>query len=131
MKKIILAALTVLMMFAFVGCSGTLHDYVDPPPAGYWFYVDVGADTTSLILNEAGGQTSDMTIDVSAGSVYYNYTGGSGCTVFEGANKPASQIGRVWIVSTLENFNAYYWGGTQKTDWPGDAVTKSEFVLEN
>ena len=26
MKKIILAALTVLMMFTFVGCSGALHD---------------------------------------------------------------------------------------------------------
>ena len=143
MKKIILTALAVLMMLGFAGCSGDLHDYVDLPPSGYWFYVDVDTTFDRVIFNTKfdgsnGDQTSDTTIDVSVGSVYYSYNGDNGnsapATVFTGDNKPASQAGRIWVVSTLETFNVYSWNSVSNANnatWPGAAATKSSHVVED
>jgi hypothetical protein len=134
MKKIILTALAVLMVLGLAGCSGTLHDYVDPPPSGYWFYVDVDPTLDRVIFNKSGAQTGNLTIDVSSGSVYYTLSAFDSVTEFTGANKPASQAGRIWVVSTLETFDVYSWkdgGDAKNADWPGVAATKSEFVLEN
>ena len=135
MKKIIFAALAVLMMLGFAGCSGDLHDYVDPS-LSTWFYVDVDPGCDKVILNtkvgDAGDQTSDMTMDISTGSVYYTYNGGTSCTEFTGADKPASQAGRVWVLSKLNTFNIYCWSDTiLNPNWPGVAATKSEIVVED
>ena len=135
MKKIILTALAVLMVLGLAGCSGTLHDYVDPPPSGYWFYVDVDSTFDRVIFNNGSGtQTGNLTIDVSAGSVYYTLSAFDSVAEFTGTNKPASQAGRIWVVSTLETFNVYSWNegsGANNAEWPGVAATKSAFVLEN
>ena len=133
MKKIILTALAVLMMLGFAGCSGDLHDYVDPS-VSTWFYADVDTSFDKVIFNNANGQTTDLAIDVSSGSVYYTYNGGASYTEFTGDDKPASQAGRVWVLSKLDTFNVYSWNSVSNANnaaWPGAEPTKSEFVVED
>ena len=135
MKKIIFAALAVLMMLGFAGCSGNLHDYVDLPPAGTWFYVDAELDATGGLIAVTGDadKTGDLSFDISTGSAYYLYNGKDDYKEYTGANKPASQAGRIWVVSTLPTLKVYYWGSAKDCPeaYPGITATKSEFVLEN
>ena len=118
-----------------------MHDYVDPS-VSTWFYADVNTSLDKVIFNKANGQTSDLTIDVSSGSVYYTYNGGNvsnnekqPATVFTGDDKPASKPGRVWVLSKLDTFNVYSWESANDSnkngEWPGVTATKSAFVLEN
>ena len=68
MKKIILAALTVLMMFTFVGCSGALHD-------GPATIVITFKDGGVLTLTDCGGP--GIKVDGSP----FSWTGGSSVTL--------------------------------------------------
>lgn len=84
MKKIILAALTVLMMFAFVGCSGDLHD-------GPATIVITFKDSGVLTLTDCGGP--GVTVDGSP----FSWNAGSPVTL-EG-------YGPVYnIAATADNF---------------------------
>lgn len=142
MKKIILTALTVLMIFGLVGCNGVLHDFVDPPaPPGNWYYVDVPTDTKNIIINfdstdtniDADGngivQSADIEVDVSEGSVYYTFYAdvkekAAGQYVKATENLPESKAGRVWVFAEKADIRVYYWGGSEDASWPGVGLTK-------
>ena len=140
MKKIILTALTVLMMFGLIGCSGDLHDFVDPPSIkGDWYYIDIPTDQKNIIFNCGMDtvQTDDIkNIDVSTGSVYYIFDvtldkGAPGqCKVSDRTDNPESKAGRVWVYSNVSSSDKYSkiychnWGGANESKWPGDLATK-------
>lgn len=151
MKKIILAALTVLMMFGLVSCSGVLHDTPVPKNEpvkiddASWYYYDItiwgdNTDKAQIIINDGdklqSGDTKLPAYKASEGAVFY-YT-------MDKANKELKVsyqkdepeytakpgVVRIYVYTNITTPTAYYWDGAfAGPTWPGKAINKVGAVV--